>query len=304
MSLTLVILAAGLATRYGRAKQLEPVGPAGEALLDYAIFDARRVGFSRVVLVVRRENEQALRSHVALRWRDLPVATVMQDLTDIPPGVAVPAGRTKPWGTAHAVLGAARVVNRPFAVANADDFYGRAAYAALAQHLRAGTPDQALVAFRLAETLSEHGGVSRGICDVGPDGYLRQVTEVHELRRAQGAVRGRGADGGERIFPADAVTSMNLWGFTPGIVQPLARGFAAFLAEHGADPRAEYPISTAAGALAAEGAIRLRVLPGGEQWMGMTHPADRAVVMARLEALIAAGSYPRSLAAAPPTRDG
>jgi len=293
-----VILAAGLSTRYGRLKQLEPVGPSGEALLDYGIFDARRAGFDRVVLVIRREIEQAVRAHVAIRWGGVAVDYVFQGL-ERGDGQAPPAGRTKPWGTAHAVLSAAGSVGEAFAVSNADDFYGREGYAALAAHLTGTSGEQALVGYRLEDTLSEHGGVSRGICDVSPDGLLREVTEMHDLRRAgAGAhVRGRTADGIERAFPADAVTSMNLWGFTPALVPPLREGYAAFLAAHGDDPRAEYPISTAVGDLVAAGRVRLRVLAAGAGWMGVTFPADHAAVAAGLRGLAAGGRYPPSLTA-------
>ena len=296
MSLSLVILAAGLSTRYGRLKQLEPVGPSGEALLDYGIFDARRAGFDHVVLVIRGETEQAVRAHVAARWGGVAVDYVFQGL-ERGDGGAPPAGRTKPWGTAHAVLTAAGAVEGAFAVSNADDFYGREGYAALAAHLTGTSGEQALVGYRLEETLSEHGGVSRGICDAAGDGLLRQVTEMHDLRRAGARVRGRTADGIERDFPPDAVTSMNLWGFTPAVFPLLREGFAGFLAAHGTDPKAEYPISTAVGDLVAAGRIRLRVLPAGVGWMGVTFPADHAAVAAGLRDLATRGRYPSSLSA-------
>jgi hypothetical protein len=299
MPLSLVILAAGMSTRYGRLKQLEPVGPSGETLLDYGIFDARRAGFERVVLVIRREIEEAMRAHVAGRWSGVPVDFAFQSL-DRGDGGAVPEGRTKPWGTAHAILSAAGAVAEAFAVSNADDFYGFEGYAALAAHLRGTRGEQALVGYRLEDTLSAHGGVSRGICEVDPAGFLRRITEVHDLRSAGVLVHGRAAGGGERAYPADAVTSMNLWGFTPAIFPALRDGFAAFLAAHGADPKAEYPISTAVGDLVAEGRIRLRVLPVGAGWMGVTFPADHATVAAGLRGLAGGGRYPTSLSAPEP----
>jgi hypothetical protein len=297
MSLSLVILAAGMSTRYGRLKQLEPVGPSGETLLDYGIFDARRAGFDRVVCVIRREIEEAIRTHLARRWPDVPVDFVYQGL-DRGDGGAVPRGRTKPWGTANAILSASGAVAGGFAVSNADDFYGREGYAALATHLGHVRGVQALVGYRLEETLSEHGGVSRGICEVDHHGLLRRVVEVHELRRVGPLVRGRTADGAERDYPPDAVASMNLWGFTPAIFPLLREGFSAFLARHGTDPKAEYPISTAVGDLVAGGRVRLRVLPAGAGWMGVTFPADHATVTAGLRGLVASGRYPSSLSAA------
>jgi hypothetical protein len=302
VSLSLVILAAGLSTRYGRLKQLEPVGPSGEALLDYGIFDARRAGFDRVVLVIRREIEQAVRAHIAARWGGVAVDYVLQGL-DRGDVVAPPAGRTKPWGTAHAVLTAAEAVEGAFAVSNADDFYGWEGYAALAAHLTGESGEQALVGYRLEETLSEHGGVSRGICDAGRDGLLRQITEVHDLRRVGPLVHGRTTEGVERDDPPDAVTSMNLWGFTPAIFPLLRTGFAGFLAAHGTDPKAEYPISTAVGDLVTGGRIRLRVLPAGVGWMGVTFPADHATVAAGLRGLATGGRYPSSLSASTTSPD-
>jgi hypothetical protein len=302
MPLSLVILAAGMSTRYGRLKQLEPVGPSGETLLDYGIFDARRAGFDRVVLVIRREIEEPIRAHLAHRWPGVPAALTFQDL-ERGDGGAVPVGRTKPWGTAHAILAASGAVDGAFAVSNADDFYGRAGYAALAAHLGGTSGEQALVGYRLEETLSAHGGVSRGICEADRTGLLRRITEVHDLRPAGALVRGRAPDGGERDYPADAVTSMNLWGFTPAIFPALRDGFAAFLAAHGTDPKAEYPISTAVGDLVTEGRIRLRVLPVGAGWMGVTFPADHATVADGLRGHAADGRYPSPLSAPAPPAD-
>jgi hypothetical protein len=299
MPLSLVILAAGMSTRYGRLKQLEPVGPSGETLLDYGIFDARRAGFERIVLVIRREIEEAMRAHVAGRWPGVDVDYAFQSL-DRGDGGAVPEGRTRPWGTAHAILSAAGAVAGAFAVSNADDFYGFEGYSALAAHLRGTRGEQALVGYRLEDTLSAHGGVSRGICDVDTGGFLRHVTEVHELRRTGARVRGRASDGAERDFPPDAVTSMNLWGFTPALFPVLREGFAAFLDAYGSDPKAEYPISTAVGDLVAEGRIRLRVLPEGVGWMGVTFPPDRDAVATGLRGLAAIGRYPASLSASVP----
>lgn len=293
-----------MSTRYGRLKQLEPVGPSGETLLDYGIFDARRAGFDRVVCVVRREIEQAIVAHVSRAWPDVPVDFAFQDL-DRGDGVAVPAGRTKPWGTAHAILSAARALEGagPFAVANADDFYGREGYAALAAHLGGTGGEQALVGYRLEGTLSEHGGVSRGVCEVDRDGLLRRVTELHELRRVGPRVHGRTTAGAEHDYAPDAATSMNLWGFTPAIFPLLREGFAAFLAMHGTELKTEYPISTAVGDLVAGGRIRLRVLPDGAGWMGVTFPADHAAVAAGLRGLVAGGRYPSPLVGALPSPD-
>ena len=298
MSLTLVILAAGMSTRYGRLKQLDPVGPSGEALLDYGIFDALRAGFDRIVLVTRRELEGAFHSHLGERWPGIAVELAFQEMTEGLGGAVAPPGRSKPWGTAHAVLAVERSVTGAFAVSNADDFYGARGYETLAAHLRTGRDEQALVGYRLADTLSPHGGVSRGICEVGPNGLLRAVVEVHDLRRDGDAVQGRAPDGTVHQYAPQAATSMNLWGFTPALFPLLRAGFAAFLERHGADPRAEYPISTAVGDLIAAGRVRMRVLPVGEHWMGVTFPPDREAVASGLRDLVATGGYPRALSPA------
>jgi hypothetical protein len=298
LSLSLVILAAGMSTRYGRLKQLDPVGPSGEALLDYGMFDAWRAGFERIVLVIRRELEEAFRTHLEQRWPGLPVDLVFQDLTRGLGDARVAEGRTKPWGTAHAVLAAAEAVEGAFGASNADDFYGARGYAALAAHLRADSGEQALVGYGLADTLSPHGGVSRGICEMDAHGLLRAVSEVHELRRTGDVVEGRAPDGATRRYGLESPTSMNLWGFTPALFPLLRSGFATFLERHAADPRAEYPISTAVGDLIGAGAIRLRVLPAGDRWMGVTFPQDHAGVVEGIGALVAAGTYPAAVGAA------
>jgi NDP-sugar pyrophosphorylase family protein len=291
--LSLVILAAGRSTRYGRLKQLEPVGPSGEALLDYGIHDARRAGFERVVLVIRPELEEAFRAHCDTRWGAVPIAFAHQTLDQLPAGVTLPADRVKPWGTAHAVLAAAPRVEGACAVSNADDFYGPAAYAALAAHLAATNDAHALVGYRLDETLSPHGGVSRGVCVL--EGHrVREISEILDIRRDGAELRGRAPDGRLRELRGDALVSMNLWGFQPTVFAALEEAFRAFLARPAA-ATGEFLISSALGDLAAADRLRLHVLPTTERWMGVTHPDDREPVAARLRALAAEGRYPPSL---------
>jgi hypothetical protein len=285
---SLIVLAAGMSTRYGRPKQLEPVGPAGETLLDYGIFDARRAGFGRVVLIIRRQLEGPMRAHMAAHWPDLEVGYVYQELS---------AGRTKPWGTAHAVLAAKERVDGPAAVCNADDFYGTDGYRALGAHLVAGpSPDPALVAYRLGDTLSSHGGVSRGVCQTDSRGRLISVVELHDLRAAGGVARGKSPAGTEREVSLDAPVSMNLWGLTPAMLPLLEEGFAGFSRRYRDDPAAEYPIPTAVNEMVTSGAIAVRVLPVGKDWMGITHPDDRAAVADRLRELVRVGRYPSPVA--------
>lgn len=282
----LVILAAGMSSRYGRPKQLEPIGPSGETLLDYCAFDARRAGFGSVVLLIRCELERAIRER-AERWEGMPVRYAFQEPA---------AGRSKPWGTAHAVLAAAPETDGAFGVCNADDFYGAGAYRLLADHLRSGpAPDSAIVAYRMGETLSPHGGVSRAVCETDGQGFLTALTELRDVRRAGEVARGRDPEGRAREVPLDAATSLNLWGVSPELLPLLRQGFDRFAALHRADPDAEYPLSTAVDHLARGRGIRVRVLRTGEAWSGITHPADRQPVAERLRALAAERRYPTPL---------
>ena len=291
--LSLVILAAGMSTRYGRLKQLEPVGPSGEALLDYGVHDALRAGFERIVLVIRPELEVVFRTHCAERWGGVPLAVAHQKLDQLPPGVVAPPDRVKPWGTAHAVLAAAALVDGACGVSNADDFYGSSAFAALAAHLTGDNDAHALVGYRLDETLSEHGGVSRGVCDL--DGHrLRGLTEILDIRRDEAHLRGRAPDGRLRELRGDALVSMNLWGFRPAVFAFLEEAFRAFVARPAA-ATGECLLSSTLGELAAADRVRLHVLPTAERWMGVTHPDDREPVAARLGALVAEGRYPPRL---------
>ncbi len=295
MSLTLVIMAAGLGTRFGGPKQLASVGPSGEALLDYAVFDAARAGFDHVVLVVRRELAGALQEH-ARAWFPPQMRTRFfeQRLDDLPAGHHPPAGRTRPWGTGHAMLAVRRAIDGPFAVCNADDFYGAGAYRALAAHLAAPNDAHALVGYRLDATLSEHGGVARAVCACRPDGTLERIVEVRELRRADGGVVGSTADAG-RVFTGAEVVSMNLWGFRPPVVAVLADQFTAFLGTHGRDPDAEFLLSTAVNEQVAAGWSTLQVLPATDRWFGLTFAADLDAARAAVAAMVGAGGYPEDL---------
>jgi hypothetical protein len=288
---TLVVLAAGLAQRYGRPKQLDPVGPGGQALLDYAIFDARREGFGRVVLVTRASLEPELRAHLGRLHGALPLTFVEQRLDDLPGGAEPPADRTRPWGTGHAVYAARDALDGRFAVCNADDFYGHAAWAALARHLHQGK-EAALVGYTLGATLSAAGGVSRAVCELGGDGRLRSLREATDLVREGTRVLGRDVVGVPVVLPPDAIVSMNLFGLPAGAGDLLAERLGAFLAEHGRSPEAEFYLSEAMNQLVRAGRLAVRVLPTGAGWMGMTFTGDREGVVRRLAQLHAAGAYP------------
>ncbi len=324
----LVILAAGLSSRFGRPKQLEPVGPGGHALLDYALHDASLAGFGRFALVIQESMRPEFERHLA------PAAAEGADIVLVPQRLALagvvedpPPRRVKPWGTGFAVLAAARHLNSCFAVCNADDFYGRDAYAALFREMprlamsaasrlnEPAVPEPAVpgsapapapasvravpvravtVTYPLGATLSERGGVSRGICRVGPDGFLAGLDEGLDLQRQGARVAGRTAAGEPMSAGTDAPACMSLWGFASGIGDCLADGFADFLASD-PDSAAEFYMTEAVAALVASGRVRCRVLRTTEQWLGVTFPGDRAEVAAALRAMVESKRYPRRL---------
>jgi hypothetical protein len=296
----LLVMAAGVGSRFGGLKQLEPVGPGGEKLLDYSIFDALRAGVERVIFVIRRDMETDFHALVGSRFAGrAEVVYAHQELADVPSWFTVPAGRLKPWGTAHAILAARAAVRAPFMVINADDFYGAAGYAQMARFLRepAVTPPArwAMVGYRLANTLSEHGTVSRGICAAGPDGLLRDIVERTALAPCDGGARETGPDGDDRSYPGDTPVSMNFWGFTPDIFPHLAARFDRFLRARGGESGSELYIPAVVKELMDEGAATVRLLDSPDPWFGMTYREDRDTVAARLRELIARGDYPPRL---------
>ena len=304
MKPTLVVLAAGMGSRYGGLKQVDPVGPSGEAILDYSVFDAIRGGFGKVVFIIRKDIEEVFRRQVGSKYEGLvAVNYCFQDINDLPAPYAVPAGRTKPWGTAHATRAARSVVREPFAVINADDFYGRDAFAKLGAFLSSSAEADgralhfAMVGYRLDLTLSENGSVARGICDVAADGTLRGVTEMTKLVRAEGCAENR-VDGEAPVkVPLDARVSMNLWGFTPGLFDALEARFPVWLAENGAKEKSEWYIPFVVDELIKEGKADCRVLPTDSQWFGVTYREDKPYVVSEIAKLVGAGEYPANLLA-------
>jgi NDP-sugar pyrophosphorylase family protein len=296
----LVVMAAGLGSRFGGLKQLEPVGPDGERVMDYALFDARRAGVERVVFVIRKSFEEVFREQVGARYaRWMEVAYAFQELDQLPEGFVLPEQRTKPWGTAHAILAAGAQVRAPFMAINADDFYGRTAFETMARFLAeppsGSERDYAMVAFQMANTLSEHGTVARGVCAVAADGRLRTVTEHTGLERDGAGAREAAGDGSYRQFTGLEPVSMNFWGFRPAIFDQLRDRFARFLAERGQDPKAEFFIPTVVDGLIREDQAVVRVLQTPDRWFGVTYREDKAAVVARIRELIEAGQYPDSL---------
>jgi len=300
---TLVILAAGLGSRYGGLKQMDPVGPQGQTILDYSIYDAQRAGFAKIVFIIRRDFADAFRARInqnPLVRAGLQVDYVFQELGELPAGFAPPPGREKPWGTAHAVWCTRNAVREPFAVVNADDFYGADAFRQLAEFLRAARADAseyALVGYRLGQTLSAHGTVSRGVCRADGQGYLISIEEQTALAPdPTGGAHGKMADGTPTHFAAEAVVSMNCWALTPAIFAPLEAQFTSFLRARGLELKAECYLPGVVGQLLAHKQARVRVLTTNARWCGVTYPEDKPAVQAALLALHNAGEYPGNFA--------
>ncbi|HDI11237.1 MAG TPA: nucleotidyltransferase [Candidatus Acetothermia bacterium] len=300
--LTLVVMAAGVGSRYGGPKQLEPIGPNGETFSDYSVYDALQAGFGHVIFILNREVETAFRSQVGRRIENhCRVDYVIQRLDDLPPGFPVPSGRAKPWGTAHAVLSCKGLVDAPFAVINADDFYGRGAFVELAAFLRnvgsgSGILEIGLVGYRLENTLSPHGPVTRGVCQVDGDGYLVRIEERRGIqRRGRKIVFPKEDDAWEEV-PEGTIVSMNMWGFPVEIFPELSSRFPRFLREHARDiETAEYLLPEVVGELVAEGRARVRVIPTDERWFGVTYREDLADARAAIAELVSQGVYPEKL---------
>jgi hypothetical protein len=290
---TLLVLAAGMGSRYGGLKQLDPVGPGGETLLDYSVHDAMRAGFDRVVFLIRRDIEKDFRAQIGARYEGkISVGYAFQQLDDLPEGFAPPPGRTKPWGTAHAVWCAREVITAPFVAINADDFYGAESFQRLGEFLSGVDPSAhpatfAMAGYRLDKTLSDHGTVARGICEVGTDRLLRGVEEVTDLaRRADGAIVA-----GVRTFASDTPVSMNFWGFTPQVFPLLGEKLRGFLAANAASDKAEFYIPSAVAGMVSSGEATVRVIPTISDWFGVTYREDRPRVVESIARLVSSGAY-------------
>jgi len=295
----LLVMAAGMGSRFGGLKQVERVGPSGETVMDYSVFDAARAGVERAVFVVRKEFEMDFHRQVGAKFaKRMDVAYAFQEIDMLPKGFEAPGGRMKPWGTGHAVLAAKGVVKGPFMVINADDFYGRGAYTALADWLSADAPQApsgcesyALVAFRMANTLSPFGGVARGVCEVDADGTLVSVKEYTTLEASGDGVR----DGSSDVFTGQEPVSMNFWGFRPSVFGFLEDMFADFLKAGGLDAKSEFYLPSAVDTMISSKLARVRVLDTPERWFGVTYREDKGYVVSRIQELVANGEYPPSL---------
>ncbi len=300
MKPTLFILAAGMGSRYGGLKQLDPIGPSGETIMDYSVYDALRAGFGKIVFVIRKDFEDDFREKVIAKYKDhVPVEVVYQSIDALPAGFKTPEGRTKPWGTNHAVLMGADVIKEPFAVINADDFYGADSFRQLADYLKKSEGkkgEYCMVGFNIENTLSENGGVSRGLCKVDSDGHLTFVEECHNIRRdANGNLIQTLADGSDAPFPAGAPVSMNMWGFTPDYFEFSKEGFREFLKEHGNEMKSEYYIPYEVNNRIKSGEATLKVLPTTSVWTGVTFAEDRPKVVDFIRRLTDNGDYPEKL---------
>ena len=296
MKPTLFVLAAGMGSRYGGLKQLDGVGPQGQTIMDYSIFDAIRAGFGKVVFVIRKDFEPDFRAKILSKYEGhVPVEVVFQSIDKLPEGYTAPADRVKPWGTNHAVLMGRDVINEPFAVINADDFYGRDAFEVIARELsrphdRKG--DYCMVGFRVGNTMTENGSVARGVCE-NKDGLLTSVVERTAISydKDHNIVFTDENDQVQTLDPKTPV-SMNLWGFTPDYFEYSDREFRRFLDAHGTELKSEFYIPTCIDTLINSGEATVRVLDTDSRWFGVTYAADRQGVVDRLAALHAAGEYP------------
>lgn len=293
---TLLVLAAGIGSRYGGLKQIEPVGPGGEAIIDYSIYDAMRAGFGKLVFVIRRDIEKAFKEFVGARFeKRIPVEYVYQELDMIPAGFTVPAGRTKPWGTTQAILLAEDVIHEPFAAINADDFYGAESYKVLSQHLQSDTQDYAMVGFVLRNTLSDFGTVARGVCQVGGDGYLTRIAELTTIARDGEGAKNTDSDGKVTMLKGDEPVSMNYWGFTPQIFPQLREHFTKFLKANGTDLKKESYIPSTVNDILVAGQGKVKVLHSNDPWFGVTYREDHPHVVENVRKSIQAGRYPERL---------
>ena len=298
MKPTLFLLAAGMGSRDGGLKQLDGLGPHGETIMDYSIFDAVRSGFSKVVFVIRKDFEQDFREKVLSKYENhIPVEIVFQSVDALLEGFVCPEGRTKPWGTNHAVLMGKEAIREPFAVINADDFYGRDGFRVLAEWLSkaSGENRYCMVGYRVGNTLSESGTVSRGICCTDSQGYLTGVVERTDIARIDGKITFTGDDGRPATTDDTTPVSMNMWGFTPDYFRYSEEAFKAFLAENIDKPKCEFYIPYVVNELIVGGKATVEVLDTTAKWFGVTYAEDRQGVVDKIRELVAAGEYPEKL---------
>ncbi|MCC8170441.1 MAG: nucleotidyltransferase [Parabacteroides sp.] len=299
MKPTLFVLAAGMGSRYGGLKQLDGLGPNGETIMDYSIFDAIRGGFGKLVFVIRRSFETDFREKIVKKYEGhLPVEVVFQELDMLPAGFTCPEERVKPWGTNHAVLMGKDVINEPFAVINADDFYGRDSFAVIGKALagmEGKSNEYCMVGYRVGNTLSESGSVARGVCETNAEGYLTSVVERTAIERIDGNIQFKDENDRMVTIPENTPVSMNMWGFTPDYFRYSEDYFVDFLKNNMGNLKSEYFIPLMVNHLIVNGKARVKVLDTTSKWFGVTYAADRQSVVDKIQALVDAGEYPAKL---------
>lgn len=299
MKPTLFILAAGMGSRYGGLKQLDGLGPNGETIMDYSVFDAMRAGFGKVVFVIRKDFEEDFRRVVLSKYADhVPCEVCFQGIDNLPEGFTRNPERTKPWGTNHAVLMAKDLIKEPFMVINADDFYGKESFEVMAKFLLSVNGEQGkycMAGYRVGNTLSEHGTVSRGVCATDKMGYLTDVVERTAIESKEGHIVFPDENGIEVEIPFDTPVSMNMWGFTPEYFEYTEAAFKEFLTEHGQELKTEFYIPTLVNDLIKAGKATCQVLDTPAKWFGVTYADDRQMVVDKIKALVDAGVYPNKL---------
>ena len=284
-------MAAGMGSRYGGLKQLDPVGPSGETIIDYSVYDAIRSGFNKIVFVIRKDFEKEFRSQITDKYQNrIKIEFAFQDLNDLPQGFTCPDGRIKPWGTGHAILTASELIQEPFVAINGDDFYGYESFKIIADYYQGEGATFSMVAFQLDKTLSEYGGVTRGLCTVRTD-LLDTVVETGDLMRTEDGIssdRNIELDGSEPV-------SMNVWGFTPDLFKHLKAMFIDFLDKEGGEMKSEYLIPTVVNNLIRSGQKQVHVLRTSSKWFGVTYKEDKPFVSQQIQELIDDDTYPKKL---------
>ncbi|MBW6535592.1 MAG: nucleotidyltransferase [Mariniphaga sp.] len=298
MKPTLLILAAGMGSRFGGLKQVEPVGPNGEAIIDYSIYDAIKAGFGKVVFVIRESFADAFKEKFdPILKGKIDVEYVFQELENLPEGFSLPQGREKPWGTAHAILVTKNVINEPFCALNADDFYGYNAYKVMAEFLtQSAVPTEySMVGYKLSHTLSDYGSVSRGICDVDENDLLRKIVETTKILKKDGKIISIEPDGSEKKLTGNESASMNIWGFKPSVFPILEEKFTEFLKNHINEPKSEIYIPSVVFDMIQEEKATVKVLKADSPWFGVTYKEDKPRVVAKIDKLIEQREYPKKL---------
>jgi dTDP-glucose pyrophosphorylase len=298
MKPTLLVLAAGMGSRYGGNKQLDEVGPSGETIIDYSIYDAIRAGFGKIVFIIRRDLEAQVKERFFEKLKNkIELDYVFQELTNVPEGSKITPDRVKPWGTSHAVLVAENNIREPFGIINADDFYGYDSLKILHDFLvNNKEPDTyCIVGYKLGNTLSDHGYVNRGVCNVDSNGFLENIVEVLKIEKTDSGAKAPASDGGEQHFTGSETVSMNLFGFKPGCFNVLREDFRHFIAEHGMETRSELLIPNTLDRYIKKRDIRIKVLMSNDRWFGVTYREDKPYVVENIRKMVQEGVYPEKI---------